>query len=155
MLQTAFNQYIICTCRWQYEDGDCATRRMLMRKWRKERAQEAEDGEEENEEEYEVRSKTKLAFRVVESLFRFVSLCTEFVSLTSQIISSWIGPIRLVANEFVASITQIVLSWSDLSPPSSSRRVARPTHHASLLFDSSSAEFVLSNSGIDSSWVDR
>ena len=88
MLQTAFNQYIICTCRWQYEDGDCAMRRMLMRKWRKERAQEAEDGQEENEEEYEVRSKTKLAFRVVESLFRFVSLCTEFVSSTSRIISS-------------------------------------------------------------------
>ena len=37
---------------------------------------------------YEVRSETKLAFRVVESLFRFVSLCTEFVSSTSQIISS-------------------------------------------------------------------
>ena len=39
---------------------------------------------------------------------------------------------------------------ADLSPPSSSRRLVRPTHHASLLFDSSSAEFVLSNSGIDS-----
>ena len=34
---------------------------------------------------YEVRTETKLAFRVVESLFRFVSLCTEFVSSTPQI----------------------------------------------------------------------
>ena len=29
-----------------------------------------------------------------ESLFRFASLCTEFVLSTSQIISSWIGPLQ-------------------------------------------------------------
>ena len=104
---------------------------------------------------YEVRSETKLVFRVVESLSRFVSLCTEFVSLTSEIISSWIGPIHLVTDELVSSTPQIVSSWSDLSPPSYSCQLVRLTHHASLLFNSSSAEFVLSNSGIDSSWVDR
>ena len=32
-----------------------------------------------------VRTETKLAFRVVESLLRFVSLCTEFVSSTPEI----------------------------------------------------------------------
>ena len=106
-----------------------------------------------NDHDYEVRSETKLAFWVVESLFRFVLSCTEFVSSTYQIILSWIGPIRLVdfpdrliANKFVSSAPQIVLSWSDLLPPSSSHRLVRPTHHASLLFDSSSAEFVSSNS---------
>ena len=39
---------------------------------------------------------------------------------TSQIISSWIGPIRLVADEFVSSTPQIVSS-----PTSSSRRFPR------------------------------
>ena len=34
---------------------------------------------------YEVRSETKLVFRLVESLFRFVSLSTEFVASTFQI----------------------------------------------------------------------
>ena len=76
---------------------------------------------------YEVRSETKLAFRVIESLFRlfrFVSSCTEFVSSTYQIISSWIGPIRLVADEFVLSTSQIVSS-----PTSSSRRLPRSSRH--------------------------
>ena len=77
---------------------------------------------------YEVRSETKLAFGVVESLFRFVSLCTEFVSSTSDhLVVNWAyssrrlprssrrrrvrlvdSPdrpvvIRLVATEFVSS----------------------------------------------------
>ena len=56
---------------------------------------------------YEVRSQTKLVIRLVEPLFRFVSLSTEFVALTTQIVSSRIAPIRLVATEFVSSTPQI------------------------------------------------
>ena len=77
---------------------------------------------------YEVRSKTKLAFRVVESLFRFVSLCTQFVSSTSQIISSGIGSIRLIADEFVSSTPQIVSS-----PTSSSCRDQTCRHRVRLI----------------------
>ena len=66
---------------------------------------------------YEVRSETKLAFRVVESLFRFVSLCTDF---PDRLVVNWaysfrrrrvrlvnspdrLVVIRLVATEFVSS----------------------------------------------------
>ena len=66
---------------------------------------------------YEVWSESKLVFRLVESLFRFVSSCTEFVASTSQIVSSWIGPICLVADEFVSSTTEFVSSWLDSSTP--------------------------------------
>ena len=71
---------------------------------------------------YEVRSKTKLAFRVVESLFRFVLLCTEFVSSTSQIISSWFGP-------FVSSSTS-----SSRRLPRSSRRHQTCRHRVRLVY---------------------
>ena len=63
------------------------------------------------------------------SRYSGLSRCVPSSShLTSQIISSWIGPIRLVADEFVLSTPQIVSSWSNLSPPSSSRRLI--THHS-------------------------
>jgi len=100
---------------------------------------------------YEVRSETKLVFRLVDPLFRAVSLSTEFVASTFQIVSGWIAPIRLVdsPDRLVVSFfywtrryrVRLVDFWDRLI-----------MYH--FIFDSSSVEFVSSTPEIDSSWVD-
>ena len=105
---------------------------------------------------YEVRSETKLVFRLVEPLFRFVSLSTEFVASTFQVESSWTAPIRLVVTEFVSSTPQIDSSFFYLTRGYRVRLVDswdRPIMH-DFLFDSSSVEFDSSTHEIDSSWAD-
>ena len=100
---------------------------------------------------YEVRSETKLVFRVVEPLFRFASLSTEFVASTSQVVSARIAPIRLsrrlprssrrpsvrlVAAEFVSSTPQIESSFFCSTRGCRVRLVDSPDRVVVLLFDS-------------------
>ena len=92
-----------------------------------------------------------MVFRLVDPLFRAVSLSTEFVASTFQIVSAWIAPIRLVdsPDQLIVSFfywtrryrVRLVDFWDRLI-----------MYH--FIFDSSSVEFVSSTPEIDSSWVD-